>query len=125
MGALYCNIVLYEGYLSHGGTPVHHPFFFGIFHVVNHPASLGYPHGYGNLSFHGLFRHQNFTENLTEAAEYLAISGKSFEMAHGCGMMWLYYVMFSALSYVLSSFVPRVGGQNDPNIKWSFQKENY
>ena len=32
-----------RGVLSHGGTPSYHPFFFGIFHELNHPA-IGYPH---------------------------------------------------------------------------------
>ena len=30
------------GFQSHGGTPVHHPFFFEIFHEINHP-SIGVP----------------------------------------------------------------------------------
>ena len=31
----------YGGFLSHRGTPVHPPFLDGIFHEINHPASLG------------------------------------------------------------------------------------
>ena len=30
------------------GTPVHHPFIDSIFHEINHPAILGYPHDYAN-----------------------------------------------------------------------------
>ena len=34
-----------EGFLSHGGTPVHHPFLFGIFHCKPcKPFILGIPH---------------------------------------------------------------------------------
>ena len=32
----------------HGGTPSYHPFLDGISPEINHAASLGYPHGYGN-----------------------------------------------------------------------------
>ena len=34
------------GFRSHGGTPSHHPFFFGIFPELKtiHPAIKGYPH---------------------------------------------------------------------------------
>ena len=32
----------YEGFLSHRGTPSHHPFLIGIFHEINHPAIKGY-----------------------------------------------------------------------------------
>ena len=33
----------YRGFLSHGGTPSHHPFLDGIFHEIK-PAIVGYPH---------------------------------------------------------------------------------
>ena len=42
---------LHVGFLSHRATPRYHPFLFGIFHeinLINHPATLGYPHDYGN-----------------------------------------------------------------------------
>ena len=29
---------------GHGGTPSYHPFWFGMFHEINHPAIKGYPH---------------------------------------------------------------------------------
>ena len=28
---------------GHGGTPSYHPFWFGMFHEINHPAIKGYP----------------------------------------------------------------------------------
>ena len=31
-----------------GGTPFDHPVDFRTFHEINHPASLGYLHVYGN-----------------------------------------------------------------------------
>jgi len=33
---------IYGGFLSHGGTPVHHPFLFGMFLDKSHPA-IGVP----------------------------------------------------------------------------------
>ena len=42
---IYIYIYMYievRGVLSHGGTPSYHPFFFGIFHELNHPA-IGVP----------------------------------------------------------------------------------
>ena len=30
---------------------LNHPFYFRIFHEINHPAGLGIPHEYGNLHF--------------------------------------------------------------------------
>ena len=35
----------YGGFLRHGGTPSHHPFLFRIFHEINHPAIVFFPHG--------------------------------------------------------------------------------
>ena len=35
--------MLFGGFLSHGGTPSHHPFLDRIFHETNHPA-IGYLH---------------------------------------------------------------------------------
>ena len=29
---------------GHWGTPSYHPFWFGMFHEINHPAIKGYPH---------------------------------------------------------------------------------
>ena len=45
----FTHIYVYHGYPRIGlaATP-NHPFVFGIFHEINHPASLGYPHDYGN-----------------------------------------------------------------------------
>ena len=40
----------YGGFLSHGGTPSHHPFLDGIFHEINHPAIGVPPWGAGHLS---------------------------------------------------------------------------
>ena len=34
---------LYGGFLSHGGTPSHSPFYFQTFREICHPANLGYP----------------------------------------------------------------------------------
>ena len=42
---LRCNMYMEVSW--NGGSPVHPPFIDGIFHEVNHPASLGYPI-YGN-----------------------------------------------------------------------------
>jgi len=41
----------YEGFLK--WVPPSHPFIHGDFHEIKHPASLGYPHDFGNLHFYG------------------------------------------------------------------------
>ena len=40
---------IHRGFLSHRGTPSHHPFYFRIFHEIDHPAIKGYPHDLRNL----------------------------------------------------------------------------
>ena len=37
----------YGGFLSHRGTPSHHPNFHGIVHEINEAAIKGYSHDYG------------------------------------------------------------------------------
>ena len=48
----------YQSYQNHmkvswNGYPPSHPFIHGDFHEIKHPASLGYPHDFGNLHFYG------------------------------------------------------------------------
>ena len=43
-GVTHFHMSQYGGFLSHRGTPSHHPFIDGIFPNKNQPASLGYPH---------------------------------------------------------------------------------
>ena len=45
-----------EGFLSHGGTPIYHPMFSGIFHYK--PSIFGDPHGHGHLHGHGYIIHR-------------------------------------------------------------------
>ena len=44
---IHIYIYTYGGFLSHRGSPSHHPFLDGISRI-NQPAIKGYPHDYGN-----------------------------------------------------------------------------
>ena len=46
----------YGGFLSHRGTPMHHPFLHGIFPNKNHPAIKGYPQDSGTARSVGTLR---------------------------------------------------------------------
>ena len=75
----------YEGFQSHGGTPSHHPFFFGMFHEMNHPAigispCLRKPpsRGYSELDLHD-------DKTMSDAATQPLLTGTSGANSGICG----------------------------------------
>ena len=59
----------YEGFLSHGGTPSHHPFLFRIFHEINHPAIVFFPMEPHHLDTSGFIAMQQSVPTLLDYSE--------------------------------------------------------
>ena len=65
---MYNIVCIYGSFLSHGGYPkiIH---MFRIFHEINHPASLGDPHDYGNL--HVNLVHEIYLHSMAISGTYI------------------------------------------------------
>ena len=67
----------YGGFLSHRGTPSHHPIIDGVFHEINQPF-LGYPHDSGNPHI------ENKWYNCGDSLTSTCVNMNLFDAFHDC-----------------------------------------